>query len=376
MKSLCCLFILIFAFTCGSQAQVGRKIPAEWQDYRDNITGIQITALTTHPGKDNKIYQTHPNWSSDGKHIIFISDRGGTNQYYAVSTINGEITQLTDDSSPSQACLSRNKNSMLYIAENAVWELDLDKILSEQIFRQSVLRKEVAQLPENFELSGSMSLDSDGNTLYLGVKYNEEAYGLVALNLNLGSLDKILDLNFRIGHCQAHPLIPGLIMYCWETGGDSDQRMWLTKADGRENEPFYKKTFNEWVTHEVWWGSRKALFTIWPKNELMLAQPHGIAWVSLEDRSLHVLDAKKYWHVGAGPDGKWAVGDTFEGDLWLIEGDSGEAKLLTAGHRLKGNTVHPHPSFSPDGRQVLFCSEKNGNWDLFLTESLIWEKLK
>ena len=155
-------------------------------------------------------------------------------------------------------------------------------------------------------------------------------------------------------------------MYCWETGGDSQQRIWVVNADGRANEPLYKETYDEWVTHEVWWGPDKALFTIWPKNEEMLKKPHGIAYVSLQDKTLHILDQKKYWHVGASADGKWAVGDTFDGKIYLVNGDTGHAKLLTQGHRPRGATVHPHPSFSPDGSSVLFCSEKNGNWDLFL----------
>ncbi|MHC4144914.1 MAG: TolB family protein, partial [Planctomycetota bacterium] len=150
------------------------------------------------------------------------------------------------------------------------------------------------------------------------------------------------------------------------TGGDSQQRMWIVNADGQANEPFYKETYDEWVTHEVWWGSNKALFTIWPKNEEMLKKPHGIAYISLQDRSLHILSQKKYWHVGVSPDGHWAAGDTFDGEIFLINGDTGRARLLTQGHRSQGATVHPHPSFSPDGSSVLFCSERNGSWDLFL----------
>ena len=59
--------------------------------------------------------------------------------------------------------------------------------------------------------------------------------------------------DFKIGHLQANPFVPGLILFCWETGGDAPQRTWLVRSDGSEKRPFYKETFNEWVTHEVWW---------------------------------------------------------------------------------------------------------------------------
>jgi hypothetical protein len=166
--------------------------------------------------------------------------------------------------------------------------------------------------------------------------------------------------------------VTGLEIFMLTTSSAKDNKIYQTHpnwtADGSNNGPFYKETYDEWVTHEVWWGPKKVLFTIWPKNEQMLKKPYGIAYITLQDRALNILSQKKYWHVGGSPDGKWAVGDTFDGELYLIKGDTGEAKLLTQGHRPRGATVHPHPSFSPDGSSILFCSEKNGNWDLFLVQ--------
>ncbi|MHC4112128.1 MAG: oligogalacturonate lyase family protein [Planctomycetota bacterium] len=346
---------------------MGRKFPSEKTRYEDPVTGLEITMLTTSPTKDNKIYQTHPNWTADGRHVVFTSDRTGTNQYFAVSVKTGTILQLTDDKQPGNAFLSRTRNQMYYISDRRIWDVDIDSILrSDEKKHKNRYRRKVADLPDHIKLSGSISVDSNGRDIYMGVQYDEDSWGLMALNAHTGKFVKIIDTDFRVGHCQAHPSISGLIMYCWETGGDSQQRMWIVNADGRGNGPFYKETYDEWVTHEIWWGRQKALFTIWPRNEKMLKKPHGIAYITLEDRTLHVLNQNKYWHVGGSPDGKWAVGDTFSGKLYLINPDTGKAKLLTQGHRPNGATVHPHPSFSPDGSSVLFCSEKNGNWDLCL----------
>lgn len=355
--------------SCQGMYYVAREFPSEKNSYKDSVTGLEITMLTTSAAKDNKIYQTHPSWTADGRHIIFISDRSGTNQYFAVSVTTGTIVQLTDDEQANNACLSRTRNRMYYLSDNKIWDVDIDSILYlDEQKRKNTFRHKVADLPDNIRLSGSVSVDSNGKDIYLGVQYDDDSWGLLTLNTHTGKFAKITDTDFRVGHCQAHPTISGLIMYCWETGGDSEQRMWIVNADGTGNGPFYKETYDEWVTHEVWWGPKKALFTIWPKNEEMLKKPYGIAYITLEDRALHILNQRKYWHVGGSPDGKWAVGDTFNGEIYLINGDTGEAKLLTQGHRPRGATVHPHPSFSPDGSSVLFCSEKNGNWDLFLVQ--------
>jgi len=348
---------------------VACKFPSEKMTYKDTKTDLEITMLTTSSAKDDKIYQTHPNWTADGQHIVFMSDRSGTNQYFAVSVKTGTIVQLTDDRQPGNACLSRTRNRMYYISDRKIWDIDIDSILQcNERKQKNGFRHKVAELPENIRLSGTISVDSNEKDIYLGVQYVANSWGLLALDTRTGEYSNIIDTDFRVGHCQAHPSISGLIMYCWETGGDSKQRMWIVNADGQGNSPFYKETYDEWVTHEVWWRRNKALFTIWPKNEEMLKKPYGIAYISVEDRSLHILNQRKYWHVGGSPDGKWAVGDTFDGELYLINGRTGEAKLLTQGHRPRGATVHPHPSFSPDGSSVLFCSEKNGNWDLFLVQ--------
>ena len=347
---------------------VGRRFPSERVRYVDEVTGREVTMLTSGPARDNKIYQTHPNWTADGEHVVFTSDRTGSNQYFAVSTTTGVLTQLTDDTGPSQACLSRTRNQMFYVAGRTVWDLDIEAILrASGEGRPEGFRRAVATLPEDTKLSGSISVDSNGKDIYLGVE-QDGSWGLMKLDSQSGSLTKIVEVGFRVGHCQAHPSILGLIMYCWETGGDAEQRMWVVRADGSGNGPFYKETYDEWVTHEVWWGSDKALFTIWPKNEEMLKKPHGIAYISLEDRALHILDQRKYWHVGADRAGRRAVGDTFDGELYLVDAQTGQGSLLTQGHRPKGATVHPHPSFSPDDSAVLFCSERNGNWDLCLVD--------
>ncbi len=349
---------------------VGRRFSSERMTYEDSVTGHEIFMLTASPAKDNKIYQTHPNWTADGRHIVFMSDRAGTNQYFALSIDTGAITQLTNDQSPGNAFLNRAKPGMFYVSDNTIWDLDIDAILNLNDKKQNTrFRRKVADLPHKAKLSGTLSVDSNGKDIYLGVQYDEDSWGLLALNADTGRFRKIIDLDFRVGHCQAHPSMSGLIMYCWETGGDSQQRMWIVRADGSNNGPFYKETYDEWVTHEVWWGADKALFTIWPKNEQMLKKPHGIAYISIRNRALNILSQKKYWHVGGSPDGKWAAGDNFNGEIYLISADTGKAKLLTQGHRPRGATVHPHPSFSPDGSSILFCSEKKGNWDLFLVQS-------
>ena len=81
-------------FTVSASAQVGRRLPSEKKIVTDPVTGLTLTFLTSTPAGDSKIYQTHPQWTSDGKWLVFRSQRA-PGQAFAVNEDNGAIVQLT-----------------------------------------------------------------------------------------------------------------------------------------------------------------------------------------------------------------------------------------------------------------------------------------
>ena len=52
---------------------------------------------------------------------------------------------------------------------------------------------------------------------------------------------------------------------------------------------------------------------------------------------------------------------SYAGDLWIVPREGGDAKRLTAAAGAETN-----PSFSPDGTQVAFTGEYDGNLDAFV----------
>src|ERR1035438_1177361 len=75
--------------------QVGHTWPSEKKVVVDPVTGTELTFLTSTPVGDSKIYQTHPDWTSDGKWLIFRSNRA-PGQAFAVNEETGTIVQVTD----------------------------------------------------------------------------------------------------------------------------------------------------------------------------------------------------------------------------------------------------------------------------------------
>src|SRR5678810_282231 len=57
------------------------------------------------------------------------------------------------------------------------------------------------------------------------------------------------------------------------------------------------------------------------------------------------------WHVSGSPDGRWAVGDDFARNIYLIDRHTREMILLSAGHKTTA-ADHPHPTMSPDGTKI------------------------
>ena len=69
--------LILTLVSMSAAAQIGRRFPSEKKVVTDPVTGIQLTFLTSAPAGDSKIYQTHRQWTADGKWLIFRSSRMG-----------------------------------------------------------------------------------------------------------------------------------------------------------------------------------------------------------------------------------------------------------------------------------------------------------
>jgi oligogalacturonide lyase len=103
----CALFVSI------SSAQVGRRFPSEKKLVIDPVTGTPLTFLTSSDVGDSKIYQTHPDWTSDGQWVIFRSNRV-PGQAMAVNEATGDIVQVTEKGYMGMLCVAR-KAMNLYV---------------------------------------------------------------------------------------------------------------------------------------------------------------------------------------------------------------------------------------------------------------------
>ena len=102
-----------FAGADSLNAQIGRRFPSEKKIVPDPVTGVPLTFLTSTPAGDSKIYQTHHQWASDGKWVIFRSNRV-RGQAMAVNEETGDIVQVTQSGYAGMLCVADHSMNLYF----------------------------------------------------------------------------------------------------------------------------------------------------------------------------------------------------------------------------------------------------------------------
>ena len=288
-------------------------------------------------------------------------------------------------------------------------EVDLGKLLADsqagKLKPAKAYQRVCGTTPAALQAGGDMALDGDENWAYFRVGKDEAARhlaagtklepefgprhmgagpaGIAAMNVHTGAIKYVVSVPFQIGHIQTNPWVPGEIVFCWETGGKSPQRTWTVLADGSGLRPLYPEATYEWVTHEAVISKDEVAIAIMghrpipavakdvpagtpvaganPGQEAAWGpsgtreKPTGLAIVNLRTREMTIagqtLSGSGLWHVSGSPDGRWAVGDDFARNIYLIDRRTREMRLLSTGHKATA-ADHPHPTMSPDGTRI------------------------
>lgn len=406
---------------------IGRRFPSEKKVVLDPVTGTPLTFLTSAPVGDSKIYQTHPQWTSDAKWLVFRSNRA-KGQAFAVNEETGDIVQLTDKGYAGMLCVAQ-KSMKLYLMRDLgaaepgllpeaprdakdkkphdekkapaprrepkgpfqIIETDLAKLFADSaagtLQPASAYERVCATLPDGLIAGSDMALDATEEVAYVRVSGGdvgthlapgtklEKNYGprnmgagpagLRSVNLKTGELKVVVDVPFQIGHVQSNPFVPGEIVFCWETGGKSPQRMWTVKADGSGLRPLYPEPSYDWITHEAVITKDEVAFAILGHRKpgfkddwgVCGSRDHatGLAIVNLRTNEVLIAgqtaSGSGFWHVNGSADGRWVAGDDFGRNIYLIDRHTREMLLLSAGHK-ETAADHPHPTFSPDGTKI------------------------
>ncbi len=432
------VFGLVVLLWGTADGQIGKRFPSEKKIIKDPVTGTMLTFLTSAQNGDAKIYQTHNQWTSDGQWLIFRSGRV-RGEAMAVNEKTGEQIQVTEGGYSGMLSIARYSMKLYFMrnpdrrvvapptapmpgtstpppvrppqqpAQLQIIEVDLEKLFADskadKMRSADYYQKVMGTTPVEIQAGGDMALDADEKWVYFRVGRDEAARhlapdakieksfgprnmgagpaGIAAMELATGKFKHVVSVPFQVGHIQTNGWMPGEIVFCWETGGKSPQRMWTVKSDGTGLRPLFPEDDKDWVTHEAVIGKDEVAFAVMGHRKIpggikdvgeatavggvnpgqepewgpsgTRERPTGLGIVNLRTREVSIVGQTKegsgLWHVSGSPDGRFAVGDDFYRNIYLIDRRTGEMMLLSAGHKATAQD-HPHPTMSPDGTKI------------------------
>lgn len=356
--------------TPGRPRRRGAPLPPEKRVLRDARTGVVVWQLTGAPCINHAPYFLNPAWAGPRRDLLVITSyRAGGPDLYGIRLPAGDLVQLTDggDVSPWSACVSPDGGHVYFTAgagaDAQLRVLDLDT-LEERV---------LAPLPPSSWL-GNCSVSPAGTELVTTIRRGE-ANALLAFRTDNGESRTLHETPRLLAHAQWSP-DGHTVLFASDL-----PRMWLVDADGRHARPLREQTRQEWLVHEAWLSDGEIIFTHWP---------HALKAIRRDGTGERTLAAFNCWHPAPAPDGQLVVCDSTLPDVGLVlvdpatgarrtlcyPGASGRGSQWASSEPIWDGPVpeeaygpqwtHPHPSFTPDGRGVVYTSDVTGLSQVYL----------
>jgi oligogalacturonide lyase len=384
---------------------IGRTWPSEIRQFKDPKTGRAIKQLTS-IGNNVHLYFTENSFDAGGNAIIFRSDRASGQQrapheaplynLFRMDLETGQITQLTDEPEAlGSVTKTPDSRIVVYVTGNAVKQLDTDTGVISIVYQETgdydLGAPSISRNRRYIAFCRNEQVDVPRGPNYTGFK--EHFYlvkdGRITLAYLDGSgwFDAFKDTHW-VGHFQFCPDDSTLGTYCHEGPWNLvTQRMWLLDFASREARPCFRQQEQDSIGHEFWTQDGFIFFdnrgpghdgtitsdrTQAVATEVAVRESAMVPFVGLIDRRGNLvrrIDMPYYCnHYHANPDNTILVGDDLD-DLVLIDisGDTAKLELLCT-HKTSWHTQssHCHPTWSWDGRQILYASDAGGRVNLYL----------
>ncbi len=338
--------------------------------YKVPVNGGVATILTTNPA-----YDYMPIWSPDGKKIAFASNRFGNFDVFVMPVDGGTPTRLTYYSSGEFPwTFSKDGKSVIYssqIQDNPKNILFPSNLLTE-LYSVAIEGERPVQLLTT--PAENVNLSSDGNLMaYQDRKGYEDPWrkhhkssvtrDIWIYDAKQGKHKKISTFNGE----DRNPIFSNdakSLYYLTEQWGSFNVA--LVSIDGGE-----PKQISSFEKHPVRFLSKS-------NNDILCYQYNGELYTQVigakpQKVNVSILadqteTAVKYesqtrgaTEINISPDGK-EIAFIIRGDVFVTSSDFGTTKRIT-----KSPEQERTVSFSPDGKKLLYASERNGSWKIYQT---------
>jgi oligogalacturonide lyase len=386
---------------------IGQSWKSEIRQFKDEKTGRTIRQLTR-LGNNVHLYFTENSFDSTANRIIFRSDRASGEDrlpheeprynLFSMDLDSGEIMQISDEPlGVSSVTKTPDCQLIAYVTGNQMRTLNPTTGESLTVYEErgaySMGAPSISRNRRYIAFCRNEDLDIESGPNYTGFKerFYQVKDGRITLAYLDGSgwLDVFMDTH-QVGHFQFCPDDSTLGTYCHEGPWNLvAQRIWILDFVARRAIPCFRQDEQDSVGHEFWTQDGFIFFddrgpghdgTITSDRTQAVAVNVAVnentmtPFVGLADRGGQVIkkiDMPFYCnHYHAKPDNSLLVGDDVN-ELVLIDIRGEKASLSPlCSHRTSWHTqsAHCHPTWSWDGRQILFASDEGGKVQLYLVE--------
>lgn len=204
---------------------------------------------------------------------------------------------------------------------------------------------------------------------------------LFTLDLRTGRIRVLINHDTDwLNHLQFSPTQPDLLLYCHEGIWQHVNRIWTIRTDGSDNRLVHQRIMEMEIAGHEWWDADG--ITVRYQLQFPRDEPYGGFLASYEVDNgqrvwLHLEPGASSIHCNSSPDGRLFCGDGDPHFPWialfrpvLVKDDNTLGQnLIKGGYLVTEKLVNmkrqnyrsePNPSFTPDGKWVVFTSNMFG----------------
>lgn len=337
--------------------------------FKGNVWTVPATGGQARPITSGKGFNSTPFWSPDGKKIAFTSDREKSVDIYIVDAKGGTPARLTTNTSQENILGFKDNNTILYTSSLEAAPESATGSFFPQVYEVSTTGGR-PRLVTSISMKAA-DVDASGRILYQDKKgvennfrkhENSSATGDVWL-LDNNSYKKLTSF----GGNDMNPVWGTGDTYYYTTEEDGTLNVWSNTLDGKQ-----KKQLTKFQRHPVrslsssdngklafsWDGE---IYTLVPGKE---PQKVNVEIITDDYTPSPIKDIRSggVRNFAISPDGE-TIAFILEGDVYLTS-----VKYETTRRVTDTPEQERSVDFAPDGRSIVYDSERDGLWQIFTTE--------
>lgn len=338
--------------------------------YTVPFTGGEARRITT----DNA-YDTRPVWSPDGKEIVFSSDRMGSQDLYIVDAAGGQPRRLTTHSGGEYPLAFANDTSIIFTGSI----MPSQKAINGYVFTQVYTIGKSGGRPQLLMSlpSDALSVDAAGRILYQDKKGYEDKFRKHEQSSGTS------DVWLVEGALQGKPVFRQLTRTPYHSlnpqWGNGDEFYFVSETDSTLN--VYAADLKGGTPRQLtrFKGNPVRSLSATPAGRMVFSQNGEIYTMASpgsepqklkvsitgdnpEIPSRSVSRSSGATRFAVSPSGK-EVAVTVRGDIFVTSSEYATTRQVTATSGQERNI-----SFGPNGRFMVYDSERDGRWQLYKAE--------